>query len=113
MLVPPTAPYLRNADLVIAADCVPFAYPDFHEAFLKGKVLLVGCPKLDDHDFYENKLTTIFQQNDVHSVTVVHMEVPCCFGLVTLVKAAIKASGRTTPFAEVTVGVKGDVLARV
>ncbi len=111
-LVPPTAPYLRNAEVVISADCVPFAYPDFHEDFLKGKALLIGCPKLDDADFYEKKLATIFQQNDVGSVTVVHMEVPCCFGLVMLVKAAIRASGKAVPFADVTVGVKGGILSR-
>ncbi len=110
MLVPPTAPYLRNAELVIAADCVPFAYPDFHEDFLKGKALLIGCPKLDDAEFYEKKLATMFQQNDVRSVTVVHMEVPCCFGLVMLVKSAIAASGKVIPFAEATVSVKGEVL---
>ncbi len=110
MLVPPTAPYLRNADLVIAADCVPFAYADFHEDFLKGKVLLIGCPKLDDAEFYEKRLATIFRQNDVRSVTVVHMEVPCCFGLVQIVKSAGAASGKVIPFAEVTVSVKGEVL---
>lgn len=112
MLVPPSAPYLRNAELVIAADCVPFAYADFHEEFLKGKVLLIGCPKLDDAAFYEKKLATIFQQNDVRSVTVAHMEVPCCFGLVNIVKSAIAASGKVVPFADVTVGVKGVILSR-
>jgi len=111
MLVPPTAPYLKNAELIIAADCVPFACADFHDRFLKGHVLLVGCPKLDDADYYEKKLTTMFEQNDIRSVTAVHMEVPCCFGLVTLARAAIKASGKAIPFAEVTVGVNGDILA--
>ena len=112
MLVPPTAPYLKNADLVIAADCVPFAYADFHEDLLKGKALLVGCPKLDDVELYERKLTTVFEQNDLRSVTVVHMEVPCCFGLAKIVKSAIAASGKVMPLADVTVGVKGDVLSR-
>jgi ferredoxin len=111
-LVPPTAPYLRNAELLITADCVPFAYADFHKDFLKGKALLVGCPKLDDHDFYEKKLTAIFDQNDIRSVTVVHMEVPCCFGLVTLAKAAIKASRKAVPFAEVSVSVEGGVTSQ-
>ena len=110
-LVPPTAPYLRSADLVIAADCVPFAYADFHEEFLKGKVLLIGCPKLDDAESYERKLTTVFEHNDIRSVTCIHMEVPCCFGLVRIVKSAITASGKVVPFAEVTVSVKGGVLA--
>jgi ferredoxin len=112
MLVPPSAPYLKDADLVIAADCVPFAYADFHEDFLKGRALLIGCPKLDDVEFYEKKLATIFEHNDIRSVTCVHMEVPCCFGLVNIVKSAIEASGKVVPFAEVTVGVKGGVLAR-
>jgi ferredoxin len=111
MLVPPAAPYLKEADLVIAADCVPFAYADFHEGFLKGRTLLVGCPKLDDAEFYEKKLTTIFEHNDIRSVTCVHMEVPCCFGLVKIVKSAIGASGKVVPFAEVTVGVKGGILS--
>ena len=112
MLVPPAAPYLKDADLVIAADCVPFAYADFHEDFLKGRALLVGCPKLDDVEFYEKKLTTIFEQNNIRSVTCVHMEVPCCFGLVKIVKSAIEASGKVVPFVDVTVGVKGGILSR-
>jgi ferredoxin len=110
-LVPPTAPYLSGAELLMAADCVPFAYAGFHEEFLKGRALLVGCPKLDDHDSYEKKLTTILEQNDFRSVTVVHMEVPCCLGLVTLAKAAIKASRKAVPFADTTVSVKGKVLS--
>ena len=76
-LVPPFAPYLQNADLLIAADCVPFAYAGFHEDLLEGKTLLVGCPKLDDTDRYLEKFTEIFKQNDIRSVTVVQMEVPC------------------------------------
>ena len=109
MLVPPSAPYLKGADLLIAADCVPFAYPNFHEDFLKGKMLLVGCPKLDDAEFYMEKITQIFKQNDIKSVTVVHMEVPCCFGLDHLVKDAVFASKKNIPFNEITIGVKGDV----
>ncbi len=108
MLVPPSAPYLKDADLVVAADCVPFAYPDFHEDFLKGKVLLVGCPKLDDVEFYMKKLIAIFKENDIHSITCVHMEVPCCFGLINLVKSAIAESGKSVPFTEVTISVKGE-----
>ena len=89
MLVPPQAPFLKGADLLIAADCVPFAYADFHEEFFTGKVLLVGCPKLDDAQQYREKLTEMFRGNDVASVTVAHMEVPCCFGMVKLVESAI------------------------
>lgn len=112
MLVPPTAPYFKGADLVVAADCVPFAYPEFHEDFLKGKVLLVGCPKLDDSEYYEKKLSTILKQNDIKSVTVVHMEVPCCFGMVMLLESALKASGKDIPFSDVTIGVKGTVVGK-
>lgn len=113
MLVPPSAPYLKGAELLVAADCVAFACPDFHEDLLKGKVLLVGCPKLDDAEFYVKKLAAIFKENDVRSVTCVHMEVPCCFGLVSVVKSAIAASGKAVPFAKVTVSVRGEVLEKV
>jgi hypothetical protein len=109
MLVPPTAPYLKNADLLIAADCVPFAYPDFHHDFLKDKILLVGCPKLDDTDFYLQKLTQLFSMNDIKSITIAHMEVPCCFGLVKLVNAAVGNSGKNIPISGYIIGVKGDV----
>ncbi|UCG70646.1 MAG: hypothetical protein JSV09_06415 [Thermoplasmata archaeon] len=109
MLVPPSAPYLKGADLLIAADCVPFAYPDFHEDFLKEKVLLVGCPKLDDAEYYKEKITKILKENHVTSVTVVHMEVPCCFGMVNILKAAIEALGKDIPYSETTISVKGDI----
>jgi ferredoxin len=109
MLVPPNAPYFKDADLLIAADCVPFAYPDFHKDFLKNKILLVGCPKLDDTDFYLQKLTQTFQMNDIKSITIAHMEVPCCFGLVKLVNAAVGQSGKNIPVKGYIIGVKGDV----
>ncbi|MFC1552568.1 4Fe-4S ferredoxin, partial [Candidatus Latescibacterota bacterium] len=109
MLVPVNAPYFNGAELVIAADCVPFAYPGFHEKFLKGKILLIGCPKLDDAAFYKNKLKEIFANNNIRSVTVVHMEVPCCFGLTKLTQAALDESGKVIPYASVEVGVKGDI----
>ncbi|MHC4249131.1 MAG: ATP-binding protein [Planctomycetota bacterium] len=111
-LVPPVSPWLKGADLLIAADCVAFALPDFHEELLEGRVLLVGCPKLDDAEAYVTKLAAVFEANDVRSVTVAHMEVPCCFGLVEIVKQAIARSGKVVPYAEVTVGVEGGVLAR-
>ncbi|MDI7260141.1 MAG: 4Fe-4S binding protein, partial [Thermodesulfobacteriota bacterium] len=81
-LVPVNAPYFEDADLLVAADCVPFAYPDFHQDFLKGKSVVVGCPKLDDIQLYREKLTEILRTNSIKSVTVPFMEVPCCFGLV-------------------------------
>jgi hypothetical protein len=108
MLVPPKAPYLDGADLLIAADCAPFAYGDFHRRFLEGKTLLVGCPKLDNTDVYLQKLTAIFRDNEIKSIGVVYMEVPCCSGLVQLVKTAIEDSGRRVPTTLYRIGIKGD-----
>lgn len=109
-LVPPLAPYLKDADLLIAADCVSFAYTDFHQDLLKGKVLLIGCPKLDDAKLYEKKITQIIKDNNIKSITCAHMEVPCCFGLVNIIKSAISASGKDIPFKEVTISIKGEKL---
>lgn len=108
MLVPPNAPYLDDADVLIAADCAPFAYGDFHRRFLEGRIPLVGCPKLDNTDVYLEKLTAIFRDNDIKSIGVVYMEVPCCGGLVQLVKAALDKSGRRIPTTLYRVGIKGD-----
>lgn len=109
-LVPSFAPYLKDADLLIAADCVSFAYTDFHQDLLKGKVLLIGCPKLDDAKLYEKKITQIIKDNNIKSITCAHMEVPCCFGLVNIIKSAISASGKDIPFKEVTISIKGEKL---
>jgi len=109
MLVPTQAPYLKDADLLIAADCTAFSYPDFHQDFLKGRVLLLGCPKLDAATIYEEKLAEIFKMNDIKSITVLHMEVPCCFGLIQIVNEALRLSGKKIPLKEVTIGIKGDV----
>jgi len=108
-LVPPVAPFLKGADLVLAADCVPFAYAGFHQDFLGDRALLVACPKLDDYQAHLKKLTDILQLAQPKSLTVVHMEVPCCFGLVQMVKQAIAQSGNNIPFKDVTVGVRGDL----
>ncbi len=109
-LVPPTAPFLKNAEVVLAADCVPFAYAGFHGDFLtEDKALLVACPKLDDFPAHQEKLTQILKQSGLKSLTVVHMEVPCCSGLVYLAKQAMLASGNVVPFSEVTIGVQGTV----
>ncbi|MCK5559478.1 MAG: 4Fe-4S binding protein [Thermoplasmata archaeon] len=108
MLVPPSAPYLKDAELMIAADCVPFAYANFHEDFLKDKVLLIGCPKLDDIEYYKNKFQDIFNENEIRSVTYVHMEVPCCTGMVNAINSALEASGKTIPIKEITISVKGE-----
>lgn len=109
-LVPPHAAFLSGADLLIAADCVPFAYADFHNRFLAGKVCLVGCPKLDDAGYYLEKLTAIFSVNDIRSITVVYMEVPCCSGMVKLVESAVRASGKDIPVGKQMIGIKGDEL---
>ena len=108
-LAPPKAPYFEGARLLIAADCVPAAHPDFHGRLLAGRRLLVGCPKLDDNRAYFDKLTAIFTQNDIASVEVAFMEVPCCGGLVRLVEAAANACGRQLPVGLVQVGIDGQV----
>lgn len=110
-LVPINAPYFQDADLLVAADCVPFAYPDFHQDFLKGKVVVVGCPKLDDIQSYREKLTEIFRTNSIKSVTVPYMEVPCCFGLVKATEDAIATSGKKIPFKKVKIGIRGEIKA--
>jgi hypothetical protein len=107
-LVPPTAPFLQGADLVLAADCVPFAYAGFHEDFLKDHALLIACPKLDDFQAHLAKLTEVFRQSDIKSVTVLHMEVPCCSGIVHLAQQAKAASGKDFPLKDVTITVRGE-----
>jgi len=110
MLVPANAPFLSNSDLLVASDCVAFAYADFHERLLKDKVLLVGCPKLDDTGLYREKFNQIFKQNSIKSVTYAHMEVPCCFGLIDVIKSAISLSGKDIPFKETVISISGERL---
>jgi NAD-dependent dihydropyrimidine dehydrogenase PreA subunit len=107
-LVPVTAPYFQDADLLIAADCVPFAYGSFHRDFLKGKAVVIGCPKLDDTRFYTEKLTELFRTASIRSITVMRMEVPCCGGIVIAARQALAASGKEIPFREVTITVGGE-----
>jgi len=107
-LVSPSAPYFKDADILIAADCVPFSYASFHEDLLKGKALLVGCPKLDSIDSYKEKIAQILKINNVKSITYAHMEVPCCFGLVSVIEEAINESGKKVPFQEIIIGIKGE-----
>ena len=107
-LVPPGAPYLQNAHLLIAADCVPFAYADFHRDFIKGRVLVNACPKLDDTSPYVEKLAAMIAQNDIQSVTVTIMEVPCCRGLGMMAEAAVKQSGKNIPVEIAVIGVNGE-----
>jgi len=111
-LAPTNAHYFDNADLLIAADCVPFAYGNFHKDFLKGKMLLVGCPKLDDAEFYRDKITDILSTNNVKSITVAHMEVPCCFGMVKLANDALSESGKDIPVEDIMVKVNGEVVKK-
>ncbi len=108
-LVPVTAPYFKDADLLIAADCTAFAYASLHEDFMRGRITLIGCPKLDDVD-YSEKLTEILRRNSIRSVSVVRMEVPCCGGLERAAKAAVDASGRFLPWQVVTIGLDGKIL---
>ena len=108
-LVPVNAPYFKGARLLIAADCTAYAYAAFHERFMKGRITLVGCPKLDSVDYAE-KLTRILAENDVRSVTVVRMEVPCCGGLENAVKRALKDSGKLIPWQVVTIATDGRIL---
>ena len=107
-LAPINAPYFEDAKLLIAADCTAYAYASFHQDFIRGKVCLVGCPKLDNVD-YSEKLTHIIRNNDIRSVTVVRMEVPCCGGLEFAVKKALQQSGKFIPWQVVTIGIDGSI----
>ncbi len=106
-LVNVNADYLKNADILIAADCTAFAYGSFHRDFIQGRITLIGCPKLDDNQFYIEKLTEMFRVNQPNSITVVRMEVPCCGGIVQAVKQAMLNSGVIVPYSEVTIGIDG------
>jgi ferredoxin len=109
-LLPESAPFLKNADLLLVADCVPFACADFHQRFLDGRPVAVGCPKLDDLQGYIRKLTRIIRQAGLRQITVVHMEVPCCLGLVHIARKAVEASGRDIPVTHTTISLHGTVL---
>ncbi|MFK4786022.1 ATP-binding protein [Fusobacterium sp. MFO224] len=108
-LVPINAPYFENSNLLIAADCTAYAYANFHEEFMKNKVTLIGCPKLDMID-YSEKLTDIIKNNNIKSVTVVRMEVPCCGGIENASKIALKESGKFIPWQIVTISTDGKIL---
>ncbi len=108
-LAPINAPYFDGAKLLIAADCTAYAYVNFHQEFIRGKVTMVGCPKLDSVD-YSEKLTEILRNNDIQSVTIVRMEVPCCGGLEIAAKKALQASGKFIPWQVVTVSIDGNIL---
>jgi ferredoxin len=111
-LVPVSAPYLKGASLVLAADCTAFACPDFHDRFLEGKILLMGCPKLDDAASYEEKVGEILSENGIEDVEVVFMEVPCCSGLVRLVQSAIERARVPVSLTLTKVGIHGAILGK-
>ncbi|MFH1488977.1 MAG: 4Fe-4S binding protein [Pseudomonadota bacterium] len=111
-LVPPTAPFLKGADLLVASDCTPVVYPNFHRDFLDGRVVMVGCPKFDDVQEYIQKFADIFKTADIKSVTVLVMEVPCCQGLPVIIEKGMEKAGRKVPLEKVVIGVKGDILGR-
>lgn len=108
-LVSPHAPYFAQANLLLVADCVPFAMGDFHARFLRGRSIVVGCPKLDDARFYIEKLADILRANKINSLTVVHMEVPCCHGLTRIADEALTLAGQKIGFEDVTVDLKGNI----
>jgi NAD-dependent dihydropyrimidine dehydrogenase PreA subunit len=112
-LVPPTAPFLKSAHLLVAADCTAYSYPDFHGELLDGKALMIGCPKFDNADEYVNKFVEIFNTAGIKKVTVVDMEVPCCSKLPIIVKKAMEISGRVIPMEEVIIGIRGELLKRI
>jgi NAD-dependent dihydropyrimidine dehydrogenase PreA subunit len=111
-LLPPTAPMLRGASLLLAADCVPVAYGEFHRRMLRGRALAIACPKLDDPTGYIEKLTEIIRANNLTEVEVVHMEVPCCTGLLRMAAEARRRSGRDVPLIDTVVSVEGRILSR-
>jgi len=111
-LVPPEAPFLQGADLLVAADCAPVAYANFHRDFLRDKVIMVGCPKFDDVELYIDRFTEIFRTNDIKSVTVIVMQVPCCQGLPIIVEKAMRAAGKTIPIEKVVITLDGSIQAQ-
>lgn len=108
-LAPVNAPYFSGAKLLVAADCTAYAYANIHEDFMKGKVTLIGCPKLDSVD-YSEKLTEIIRNNDIKSVAILRMEVPCCGGLEAAVKKALQESGKFIPWQTITISIDGNIL---
>ena len=108
-LAPIQAPYFHNANLLIAADCTAYAYANFHQEFIRNKVTLIGCPKLDSID-YSEKFTEIIRNNDIKSVTIVRMEVPCCGGLEMAAKRALQDSGKFIPWQVFTISIDGNII---
>ena len=111
-LVSPNAPFLKNSDLVAAADCAAFAMGDFHGKILKGKSLVIACPKLDDTSTYIEKIAAIIRSSNLKSLTVVHMQVPCCFGLTRIIQEALAKSGLNMKFEDVTISLEGKIIKK-
>jgi Pyruvate/2-oxoacid:ferredoxin oxidoreductase delta subunit len=111
-LVPPHAPFLKNADLLVVADCAPLAFPDFHSRFLKGRAVMMGCPKFDDAEAYIDKFAQVFSTAEINSVTTVVMEVPCCAGLPYIVKKGLEKSGKDIPLTEIVVSTRGKIIEK-
>ena len=109
-LVPPNTPFLKGADLLVAADCVPVAFPTFHQDFLKGRTVMLGCPKLDNAQSYVDKFAAIFKTAGIKRITAVVMEVPCCEGLPRIIRKALEIAGVTIPFHQVVVSTRGRIL---
>lgn len=109
-LVNTKAPYLKGADLLVAADCTAYAYANFHSDFIKDHITVIGCPKLDDNEYYKEKLAEIIKNCDLKSITVVRMEVPCCGGIVNAVKSAMLQAQTIVPYKEITIGTDGTIL---
>lgn len=109
-LIPPTAPFLRGRELLIAADCVGVAYPEVHDGLLEGKSIAIGCPKFDDVEFYTNKLVEMIKHGGITGITVVHMEVPCCGGLNYIAQQAVEKAGSDIPLKAVVIGIRGEKL---
>ncbi|MCB2306370.1 4Fe-4S binding protein [Clostridium estertheticum] len=109
-LVNSKAGFLKGADILIAADCTAYAYGNFHKEFIKGRITLIGCPKLDDNDYYRDKIAEILENNEIKSITVVRMEVPCCAGIVFSVKEAMLKARVIVPYKEITIGINGVII---
>lgn len=112
-LIPVHAPYFHNSELLVCADCVPFAYPDFHGKMLRGRTVAIACPKLDETQDYAAKLAAIIANNQIRRITVAHMEVPCCSGLVYIVRQAVQLSGIDVELADITVNINGGTKAEL
>lgn len=111
-LVPATAPFLKGADLLVAADCTPIAYPNFHRDFISHKVVMIGCPKFDEVQDYVEKFTEIFKVGGVKSITVATMEVPCCQGLPIIVRKGLELSGQKIPLEHIVISTRGEIMKR-